>query len=210
MCIKSRIFLLFFLRKKRRIIISIDYTNRRYINRCIPRITLPQYTYQFFFSFQPKTRVHETKANFHRHPIRNRRCNLTPWQEKRTARERERGIWQIVDLSRVCTQPNERFLHSRERRRGGRERERETGRVICDSKRAIHLATCQDSIVGICLWNQSRWTLLLFFLLFGIYSYTHSHIYRTFFSRLLISRISRRSIMRFYCSRVYLRAVPWN
>lgn len=24
-------------------------------------------------------------------------------------------------------------------------------RVICDSKRAIHLATCQHSIVGICL-----------------------------------------------------------
>ena len=31
-------------------------------------------------------------------------------------------------------------------------------RVICDSKRAIHLATCQHSIVGICLWNQSRRT----------------------------------------------------
>lgn len=40
--------------------------------------------------------------------------------------------------------------------RGGRQRRS----VICDSKRAIHLTTCQDSIGGICLWNQSRRTSL--------------------------------------------------
>jgi len=42
-----------------------------------------------------------------------------------------------------------------ETRRDGRQRRP----VICDSKRAIHLTTCQDSIGGICLWNQSRRTL---------------------------------------------------
>lgn len=40
-------------------------------------------------------------------------------------------------------------------KRDGRQRRP----VICDSKRTIHLATCQDSIGGICLWNQSRRTL---------------------------------------------------
>ncbi|KAH0569157.1 hypothetical protein KQX54_021866 [Cotesia glomerata] len=37
----------------------------------------------------------------------------------------------------------------------GSERE---ARVICDSKRTIHLASCQDSIVDICLRNQSQRT----------------------------------------------------
>lgn len=44
-------------------------------------------------------------------------------------------------------------------RRGGTKEPYDAGRdggrqrrlVICDSKRAIHLATCQDSIGGICL-----------------------------------------------------------
>lgn len=88
-------------------------------------------------------------------------------------------MWQIAELPvgrrpfmEVEASPRRTRWTTQERRSGGedavhirggtkeRYEARRDGRrpVICDSKRAIHLATCQDSIGGICLWNQSRRT----------------------------------------------------
>ena len=82
---------------------------------------------------------------------RSRECRHVANCLDAVRKERSRGggeeTKQVESVSRERISARERAQNRMEARR-----------VICDSKRAIHLATCQDSIVGICLWNQSQWT----------------------------------------------------
>lgn len=99
----------------------------------------------------------EKRSQLRRHVANCRGLEGNRWRRWRRLREGRSG--ERIDRE---DEARERAMYATAIRRHNTLRgkvEAERRPVICDSKRAIHLATCQDSIGGICLWNQSRRTL---------------------------------------------------